>query len=409
MCVGVQGSNPSIAALLERDQRVRMLARSDVEAAGRRRRARVQSRIGLRTAGAAGSAVATVTPGKTPLPKLTKQQVADVRSHTKAGWAAQKAKRWATAVTEFEAALKISDGDPRLLTELGWSAMNAGDYTKAKKADELAVHAATENKVKASGLYNLGLVQVKLGDTQAARASFSASILLRPNATVEAELAKLGAPTGEDPSTCPAGKSACYCAVSWVVSSPSDDDLVGCHESTTTTSPVPSWKVYTTPNGHGTEEEILDEHHQIVTTIGTDDSRLRHMGSLSMTKFEVKTIAGHRVAWIEVTDGDMVQTMDDQEITDSNTTLTTVTICTIGDAKTPTRCAVRDAPQSIEHSVVHSTMQEDGTIKDSANRDEHTETTLDISIGTDGTVNVKLVKGSTDRISPDVLGPHKLW
>jgi len=341
--------------------------------------------------------------------KLTKQQVADVHGHLKAGWAAQKDKRWADAVTEFEAALKISDGDPRLLTELGWSAMNAGDYKKAKKADELSVHAATENKIKAAGLYNLGLVQVKLGDKSSARASFTASIALRPNKTVEAELAKLGAPaTNAEISACPAGKSACYCAVSYLMSSPEDDDVAACHESTTAKSPLPGWKVYTTPNGHGTEDQILDEHNQVVVTIGTDDSRLRYVGNVSLSKFEVKTIAGHRVAWIEVTDNEMRQTMDDQDITDSNHDVTTVTICTIGDAKTPTHCALRDVPQSIEYSAAHSTMQPDGTIKDGKDG-PRSETKLDIAIGNDGMITVKLVKGSTDELSPDVLGPHKLW
>ncbi len=342
-------------------------------------------------------------------PKLTKMQVADVRSHTKAGWAAQKEKRWADAVTEFEAALKISDGDPRLLTELGWSAMNAGDYVKAKKVDELSVHSATENKVKAAALYNLGLVQIKLGDKMSARASFSVSIVLRPNKTVEAELAKLGTPAaGEDASACPAGKSACYCAVSYVISAPADEDLAGCHESTATKSPVPSWKVYTTPNGHGTEEQILDEHNQVVTTIGSDDSRMRHMDSLSLSKFEVKTIAGHRVAWIEVTDSDTTQTMDDQSINDSFSDLTSVTICTIGDAKTPTHCALRDVPLSIVHTTSYSIMQDDGTIKDGKSG-THSETKLAVAIGNDGTISVKLVTGSADEIPPDALGPHKLW
>jgi hypothetical protein len=360
-----------------------------------------------------GSAVAVAPPAPKPKPappKLTKQQVTDVRTHTKAGWAAQKEKRWADAVTEFEAALKISDGDARLLTELGWSAMNAGDYVKAKKADELSVHAVSENKIKAAGLYNLGLVQVKLGDTAAARASFATSLVLRPNKTVEAELTKLGAPAaGEEVAECPAGKSACYCAVSYVISSPEDGDLAGCHESTTTKSPVPGWKVYTTPNGHGTAEELLDEHHQVVTTIGSDDSRLRHMDSLNLSKAEIRTVAGHRVAWIEVTDSDMTQTMDDQDITDESNDITTVTICAIGDAKIPTRCALRDAPQSTTHTVAHSRMQDDGSIRDNNHNGESTETALDIALGNDGTVTVKLAKGSSDGIAPDVLGPHKLW
>jgi hypothetical protein len=166
--------------------------------------------------------------------------------------------------------------------------------------------------------------------------------------------------------------------------------------------------VFTAPNGHGTSEQLLDEHNQVVTTIGTDDSRMRHMDSISLSKFDVKTIAGHRVAWIEVTDSESSQTMDDQDITDSFSDETTVTICAIGDAKTPTRCALRDAPQSITHTSTHSTMLADGTIKDGKDG-EHSETKLDISIGNDGTVSVKLVTGSAEAIPPDVLGPHKLW
>jgi hypothetical protein len=349
-------------------------------------------------------------PEKPAPPKLTKQQVVDVRKHKKAGWAAQHEKRWADAVTEFEAALKISDGDPRLLSELGWSAMNAGDYAKAKKNEELAVHAATENKVKAAGLYNLGLVQLKVGDAAAARTSFVTSLGLRPNKTVEAALNKLGTPeAGADSDSCPAGKSACYCAVAWNISSPGDDDLAGCHESTTTKSPVPGWKVYTAPNGHGTAEVLLDEHNQVVTTIGGDDSRMRHMESVGLSKFEIKAIAGHRVAWIEVTNGDMTQTMDDQDITDESDDQTLVTICAIGDAKTPTRCALRDAPRSSVHTISRSTMQDDGTIKDHEKNGEVTETTLDVALANNGTVTVKLASGSAEVIPPGVLGPHKLW
>ncbi|HET7505152.1 MAG TPA: tetratricopeptide repeat protein [Kofleriaceae bacterium] len=339
-----------------------------------------------------------------------KDQVLAVRAHLKAAWSAQKAKRWADAVTELEAALKISPGNPRLLSELGWSAMNAGDYVKAKKADEESVRLARDNKIKAAGLYNLGMVQLKLNDQPGARASFAASLALRPNKIVAGELARLGgaaSPTAAAEDACPAGKPACYCAVAADTSSPSDEDLAGCHESTTTKSPVPGWKVYTIRTGHGTAEQLLDEHNQYVTTIDVDDSRMRHTITTELTKAEIKTIAGHRVVWLEVEDNDLAQWMDDNEVIDDSSELTRVTICTIGDAKTPTRCPVRDAPRATEHASDHSTMLDDGSLK--PGKRESTETTLDIAISADGTVTVKLVKGSASEVPAGVLGPHKLW
>src|SRR5512143_2556800 len=108
---------------------------------------------------AAGSAAASVkqAPRKPP----TKAQLAEYKKRMKAGWALQKQKKWSEAVPEFEAALKAIDSDERATTELGWSAMNAGDYTKARKADLVAVNIAIDPKVKASALFNLGSVLEK--------------------------------------------------------------------------------------------------------------------------------------------------------------------------------------------------------------------------------------------------------
>src|SRR5262249_61786183 len=96
---------------------------------------------------------AVAAPKKAAEPKATPAQLAEAHGHMKAGWAAQKAKKWSDAVTEFEAALKIVDGDARALGELGWSAMNAGDLAKARTSGEAPVRAAVDPKVKAAGLF----------------------------------------------------------------------------------------------------------------------------------------------------------------------------------------------------------------------------------------------------------------
>jgi hypothetical protein len=60
----------------------------------------------------------------------------------------------------LEAAQKIRR-DARVLFEPRLAAMWAGDPAKARKMDEQAIRASVDPKLKASGLYNLGLVQEK--------------------------------------------------------------------------------------------------------------------------------------------------------------------------------------------------------------------------------------------------------
>src|SRR5262252_3060247 len=92
--------------------------------------------VAVKTGSGSGSAVAATHP-KPPPP--TKEQRAEFRKRMKAGWALQKESKWADAVPEFEAALVALPGDQRALTELGFSAMNAGDFVKARKADQEAI------------------------------------------------------------------------------------------------------------------------------------------------------------------------------------------------------------------------------------------------------------------------------
>jgi tetratricopeptide (TPR) repeat protein len=168
----------------------------------------------------AGSSVASDAATTVPTPDAarsdkpappTAQQLADYRRRMKAGWALQKQKRWAEAVVEFEAALAAVADAQRALSELGWSAMNAGDFAKARRADEQAVAVAIDKRVKAASLYNLGLVQEKTGDKDGALRSFLASLKLRPHATVEAAIERLGSTPQADPDACEPDVKPCDC------------------------------------------------------------------------------------------------------------------------------------------------------------------------------------------------------
>ena len=202
----------------------------------------------------AGSALATkaapvVVPDAGALPRPpkppqpTKEQLAEFKKRMKAGWALQKAKKWADAVPEFEAALTAIVADQRALTELGWSAMNAGDFTKARKANEEAVRVAVDRKVKAAGLYNLGLVQEKTGDKQGALKSYAASLKLRPNKTVEQAVSRLGAKPTVEPAFCEPPHSVCDCVIEHAFGEPEPGDNVTCAQTTSVKVPVKGFRV----------------------------------------------------------------------------------------------------------------------------------------------------------------------
>lgn len=100
-------------------------------------------------------------------------------------------KKWAEALTAFEAAAAAKPKDARALAEVGFTAYFAGNLARAKEASEQAIEAAgSDAKLKGSALFNLGLAIEKTAPNAAA-SLYSASNKLRPNATVQARLARL--------------------------------------------------------------------------------------------------------------------------------------------------------------------------------------------------------------------------
>ena len=75
----------------------------------------------------------------------------------------------------------VADRDDRALAELSFAAMSAGEQDLARKAGRQAVLTATEPKIRAAALYNLGRVE-EPGDPAKAAALYRASLALRPNA-----------------------------------------------------------------------------------------------------------------------------------------------------------------------------------------------------------------------------------
>jgi hypothetical protein len=146
---------------------------------------------------------------------------------------------------------------------------------------------------------------------------------------------------------------------------------------------------------------MIDERGQVVGVIGDDQFHMRHDDSTKLDKADIKTIAGHRVLWLQTTDTEettLVDDGDDDAMGFDTSTTTMVTLCLLGDAKTPTSCPLRDVPllEKYEHAPPKGDAQT-------------TETTADLAIADNGTATVKLLKGASDPRLDAVVGPHKLW
>jgi hypothetical protein len=333
----------------------------------------------------------------------SKAQLAELKKRMKAGWALQKANKWAEAIPEFEAALAAVADEQRALAELGWSAMHAGDFAKARKMTEQAIRVAADKNVKASVLFNLGQIQEKTSDRDGALKSYVASLKLRPNAIVEKALAALGAKPDVEPPFCAAGAKPCDCILEHAFDENQRGTAAKCVEATSPAIPVKTFKRFTVSSEayFGSKwTYVLDEANQLVAVVEGEAERGRLFEKTALEKAELKTIGKRWVLWIETTyKSDVaVPTEEDAMITEEHTSRQ-LTICVVGDAKTPTRCPLSGVPllQKTDKGMIDTPLK------------TTSETHVDVTLADDGTATVKLVKGPSDAQIGKLVGPHKLW
>ncbi|HTL33388.1 MAG TPA: tetratricopeptide repeat protein [Kofleriaceae bacterium] len=110
--------------------------------------------------------------------------------HMEAGEKLEDQKKWAEALTEFEAALAAKPDDPLALTEVGVNAFFAGKLDRAVEASEKAAATAKDGKVRGAALFNLGLA-VEKDHPYAAAELYAAAYALRPANAIRARRNKL--------------------------------------------------------------------------------------------------------------------------------------------------------------------------------------------------------------------------
>ena len=97
-------------------------------------------------------------------------------------------KRWPEAVTAFEKALALEPENVVALNELGWAAFNAGDDTRAKRANARALALHPPPELEAQALYNEGRRLEALGQLDRAKSAYERSLAARENDAVQKRL-----------------------------------------------------------------------------------------------------------------------------------------------------------------------------------------------------------------------------
>jgi hypothetical protein len=233
------------------------------------------------------------------------------------------------------------------------------------------------------------------------------SLALRPNKTVEKELANVGkvdSQAGEE-AFCAPGAKPCDCILEDAFHATTEEDAVECSERTDPKPKVDGFHEFSVSRRFFDLNitYLLDEHFGLVAVIDAMSDHGHHFEEITLQKLDIRPMSGHRVLWVERTDTETTSVVDANSDDDSvgmeRDATTLVTLCVIGDAKTATRCPLRDVP--IRHAYEKTPPH--GETADVIAQE------AELTIADDGTATVKLVKGASDDQLARVLGPHKLW
>ena len=130
-----------------------------------------------------------------PMPKVEDLEhpdapEAETESPGPLGRRLMKAERYAEAAAAFEAAYHATK-EARWLGELCWAEFKLQNYDQATAVCAEALRGAPDARALAAIIYNLGRIAEAQGELDTARSRYAISLRLRPNATVEARMAKL--------------------------------------------------------------------------------------------------------------------------------------------------------------------------------------------------------------------------
>src|SRR4051812_43442479 len=209
--------------------------------------------------GAAGAAPRKVARTQTARSKTTRSQTTDdsPAGLLRRGRALVARGRHAEAVAVLDAALRASPDDPVVLDELGVALREVGDLARAEAVCRAAAK-ATEPRVRAAALYNLGRVLERRRDTAAAIAAYQDSLQLRYTRSVRERLIALDPSfttelTRTHPLQGPVPSLEQWCSQQGELCGPGDDAvLASLPDPDPSHEPDPAWR----PGQHAPWDEL---------------------------------------------------------------------------------------------------------------------------------------------------------
>lgn len=377
-------------------------------------------------------------PSASAAPSISPEARKAYAAHLQQGRKLAADKRWGEATAELEKALENVPRDPRALVDLGWAAFQAGDAKKARRASRDALRRAPDAETKAKALYNLGRIAEADGKRDEAAKAYGESLRLRPNETVQRQLDALSKPTPAPSAQASATTSVTTAAPLPCTSASPMDELTACIGKATRlvddpdvddARPPEVVPLEGAPDGLSKRiaivrapESRMEEQFLLVasslrgwTTVAElvrtfNPGAFGIMEEASFPKIEIREHKGNKVLWLEVLrsrhDSDMG--VDEEESEEARD----VVLCLLADERRrETTCPLKlPLSTSYKRSRMGLGDLDDETKKLSTPGLPITrEATFSVSIGDDGVVTTKLVKGAADERTKPHLGQRKLF
>ncbi len=385
------------------------------------------------TTGTAAPRAATSAP-----PAITPQARKAYAAHLQTGRALAAEKRWGEATAELEKALANVPHDPRALLDLGWSAHQAGDARKARRASHEAWRRAPDADTKAKALYNLGRIDEADGKRDDAIKAYGDSLRLRPSSVVQRRLDELKKPPPA-PSARPSASAVTPAATPLPCAAATPlDELTTClgkaarlldEDDGGDVGPAAIVPLDGAPEDLMKRVAIvrapatrLEERFLLAAsslrgwTTVAELVQTYNPGAFGVTedasfpRIEVRELKARKVLWLEVLrrrhDSDLG--VDEEETEEARD----VVLCLLADERRRETVCPLKLPLSISYKRARmgdAELDDDTKRLSTPGLPISREATFAVAIADDGLVTVKLARGAADDRTRALLGPHRLF
>jgi|GEM_PF-2873015 len=342
-------------------------------------------------------------------PKVTKAMRADYQRQLALGRKAAKAAKWPEAIAALDAALVAIPGNDVALSELSFAAMSAGDAVTARRAGRQAVLVATEPKIKAAALYNLGRVE-ETDRPALAIALYDQSLALRPSAIVDKRRADLATRVSYTPPPLPCSTPMPAAALCSCVNKTTELE-VAAQACTLTETDLADFQYARYATSSVGEEEVLlvgksDAGWSVVARVDGiyNPGAFGIYEDWSWTSADEERFGTRSIARFVT---DKSRSDSDPGVNESESESTTqLIVCVRDNAGGPPTCPIAVPTAYRYDRDVLIDDAEDGTIEHTAGLPIVRETKVSVTIGADGIAKVRAVAGRPDAA---LLGDKKVW